>query len=135
MEKLLKIGGQSGTKGQKRDKGGTNVYYISLKINKLIYTKKKVNMSQKEINPDVAIRYYKMHLKTVSEYQKRHPELMRTKNKEYNKKLKENNPEKYQEVLGKKREYYHKIRKPKLEAEKKLKEEQPLEELENEIIV
>jgi len=91
-------------------------------------------MTTKAVNPEAAIRYYTKHLKTVSEYQKRHPELMRTKNKDYNKKLKETDPEKYQIYLGKKRAYYHNIRKPKIEAVKKLKEEQSLEEPKNEIV-
>jgi len=71
-----------------------------------------------EIDVETAIRYYKTHLKNVSDYQKRHPDRMRAKNKEYNQKVKENNPEKYQEILAKKKEYYHSVRKPKLAAER-----------------
>lgn len=71
-----------------------------------------------EIDVETAIRYYKTHLKNVSDYQKRHPDRMRAKNKEYNQKVKETNPGKYQEILAKKKEYYHSVRKPKLAAER-----------------
>ena len=71
-----------------------------------------------EIDPEIAIRYYKMHLKTVSDYQKRNPEKMRAKNNAWNKKVKETDPVKYQAILDRKRAYYLNVRKPKLDAAK-----------------
>jgi len=89
-----------------------------------------------EIDVETAIRYYKTHLKNVSDYQKRHPDRMRAKNKEYNKKVKDTNPEKYKEILAKKKEYYQTVRKPKLAAERQTKKI-PSDDLEikNEILV
>ena len=71
-----------------------------------------------------AERFYRNHLKNVSNYQKRNPEKMREKNKKFNDKLKEENGDKYQSRLSKQREYYQTVVKPKREADKK-----PLEEL------
>lgn len=85
-----------------------------------------------EIDPEIAIRYYKKHLKTVSDYQKRNPEKMRLKNNAWNKKVKETNPVKYQAILDRKRAYYLNVRKPKLEAAKQQLKAQS--ELTNEII-
>jgi hypothetical protein len=78
-----------------------------------------------EIDPEIAIRYYKNHLKTVSEYQKRNPEKMRIKNNAWNAKIKETDPVKYQAILDKKRDYYLNVRKPKLDAARKLAKAQP----------
>jgi len=63
-----------------------------------------------------AERFYKSHLKRVSEYQKSNPEKCREKCKKYNERLREQHPEKYAEVLQQKREYYINVRKPKIEA-------------------
>jgi hypothetical protein len=71
-----------------------------------------------EIDAETAIRYYKMHLKTVSDYQKRNPEKMREKNNAWNKKVKETDPVKYQAILDRKRAYYLNVRKPKLDSAK-----------------
>jgi len=71
-----------------------------------------------EIDTEAAIRYYKNHLKTVSEYQKRNPEKMREKNNAWNAKVKETDPVKYQAILDRKRAYYLNVRKPKLDAAK-----------------
>jgi hypothetical protein len=86
-----------------------------------------------EIDTEAAIRYYKNHLKTVSEYQKRNPEKMREKNNAWNAKIKETDPAKYQSILDKKRDYYLNVRKPKLDAARKLAKAQP--EHVNEIIL
>lgn len=72
-----------------------------------------------------AERFYKNHLKNVSNYQKRNPEKMREKNKKFNTKLKEENGDKYQAKLLKQREYYQTVVKPKREANKKTAEELP----------
>jgi hypothetical protein len=72
-----------------------------------------------------AERFYRNHLKNVSNYQKRNPEKMREKNKKFNDKLKEENGDKYQSRLSKQREYYQTVVKPKREAEKKPAEELP----------
>lgn len=72
-----------------------------------------------EVDVEKAIRYYKNHLKNVSEYQKRHPDRMREKNRLYNKKIREENPEKYQQNLAKKKQYYMAVRKPILDAKRK----------------
>lgn len=63
-----------------------------------------------------ADRYYKSHLKRVSDYQKANPEKCRKKCKKYNEKIKED-PEKYQILLAKRREYYHKNKLPKIETD------------------
>ena len=62
-----------------------------------------------------ADRYYKNHLKRVSEYQKANPEKCRQKCKKYNDKIKEDS-EKYEILLKKKREYYYKNKLPKIDA-------------------
>jgi len=62
-----------------------------------------------------ADRYYKSHLKRVSEYQKANPEKCREKCKKYNQKVKED-PEKYKQLLEKKRMYYHNTKLPKIES-------------------
>jgi len=85
-----------------------------------------------EIDTEVAIRYYKNHLKTVSEYQKRNPEKMRIKNNAWNKKIKETDSIKYQAILDRKRAYYLTVRKPKLDAAKQQLKSQS--EATNEII-
>jgi hypothetical protein len=85
-----------------------------------------------EIDTEVAIRYYKNHLKTVSEYQKRNPEKMRIKNNAWNKKIKETDSIKYQAILDRKRAYYLNVRKPKLDAAKQQLKSQS--EATNEII-
>jgi ABC-type proline/glycine betaine transport system ATPase subunit len=53
-----------------------------------------------------AEKYYKNHLKNVSNYQKKNPEKMKTKNKSYFNKMKEDTPEKYTQYLEKKKQYY-----------------------------
>ena len=63
-----------------------------------------------------ADRYYKSHLKRVSEYQKANPEKCREKCKRHNERIKED-PEKYKAFLEKKREYYHKNKLPKIETD------------------
>jgi len=85
-------------------------------------------MSNVEI--ETALRYYKNHLKNVSEYQKRHPDKMREKNREYNRRIREENPDKYQDLLAKKKEYYLTVRKPLLDAKKKSsqKNDEPVNE-------
>jgi len=71
-----------------------------------------------EINPEVAVRYYKAHLKAVSEYQLRNPDKMRAKANNYNAKIKATNPAKYEANLAKKKAYYDTVRKPKIAAAK-----------------
>lgn len=68
-----------------------------------------------------AERYYKKHLKNVSNYQKNNPEKMREKCKKYNERLKED-PEKYQLALQKKRDYYMNVKRPQLQAAKLAKQ-------------
>jgi hypothetical protein len=82
------------------------------------------------VEVETALRYYKNHLKNVSEYQKRHPDKMREKNREYNKRIREEHPEKYHELLAKKKEYYQTVRKPLLDAKKKSspKNDEPVNE-------
>lgn len=60
---------------------------------------------------------YKLHLKAVSNYQKKNPEKMREKCKKYNEKIR-NDPQKLEELKRKQREYYNNVVKPKKEAEK-----------------
>ena len=66
---------------------------------------------------------YDNHLKRVSAYQKAHPDKCRDKCKAYHERLKED-PEKYAALLEKKKQYYQKVRKPKLDAEKSKKKEE-----------
>jgi hypothetical protein len=63
---------------------------------------------------------YDNHLKSVSAYQKAHPEQCRIKCRKYHERLKED-PEKYAALLQKKKDYYQKVRKPKIDAEKSKK--------------
>jgi hypothetical protein len=73
---------------------------------------------------------YDNHLKSVSAYQKTHPEQCRIKCRKYHERLKEN-PEKYAALLEKKKQYYKTVRKPVLDArksEKKAKESEKKEE-------
>ena len=63
-----------------------------------------------------ADRYYKSHLKRVSDYQRANPEKCREKCKKYNQRIKED-PEKYEQLLEKKRAYYHKNKLPKIETD------------------
>jgi hypothetical protein len=70
-----------------------------------------------------AEKYYKNHLKNVSNYQKRNPEKMREKNKKHNDKIKNEDPEKYQAKLLKQREYYQNVIKQKKQLEKTTTEE------------
>lgn len=66
---------------------------------------------------------YDKHLKSVSAYQKAHPDKCRDKCRAYHARLKED-PEKYEALLKKKAEYYQKVRRPKLELEKSIKKEE-----------
>ncbi len=66
---------------------------------------------------------YDKHLKSVSAYQKAHPDKCRDKCRAYHERLKED-PEKYRALLEKKKQYYQKVRKPKLDAEKSKKKEE-----------
>jgi hypothetical protein len=76
-----------------------------------------------EVNLTPAEKYYKNHLKNVSNYQKRNPEKMREKNKKHNDKLKIEDPEKYKARLEKSRNYYQTVVKPKILASKQANEE------------
>jgi hypothetical protein len=89
--------------------------------------------SIKLVDVDTAVRFYKAHLKAVSEYQKRNLDKMRTKNKAFNEKIKVHDKEKYERYLAKKREHYYNVRKPKREAEKLAKNSIAHEESKNEI--
>ena len=66
---------------------------------------------------------YEHHLKSVSAYQKAHPEQCRDKCRKYHARLKED-PEKYAALLEKKKQYYIHVRKPILDALKSKKREQ-----------
>lgn len=66
---------------------------------------------------------YDNHLKRVSAYQKAHPDKCRDKCRAYHERLKQD-PEKYAALLEKKKQYYQKVRKPKLDAEKSKKKEE-----------
>jgi hypothetical protein len=66
----------------------------------------------------VAERYYLSHKKSMNEYQKRNKDKVNERNRLYLEKIKED-PERRQAYLQKKREYYLKITKPKLDALKK----------------
>jgi hypothetical protein len=76
-----------------------------------------------EIDLSPAERFYRNHLKRVSEYQKSHPEKCREKCKKYNDRLKELRPDKYAETLQQKKDYYSNVRKPKLVAEREAKKQ------------
>lgn len=65
-----------------------------------------------------AEKYYRNHLKNVSNYQKRNPEKMREKNKKHNDKIKIEHPDKYQARLERSRNYYQNVVKPKIMASK-----------------
>lgn len=65
-----------------------------------------------------AEKFYALHLKNVSNYQKKYPEKCREKNKRYFDNVKEKTPEKYREMLNKKRDYYINVIKPKRDLEK-----------------
>lgn len=71
-----------------------------------------------------AEKYYRNHLKNVSNYQKRNPEKMREKNKKHNDKIKIEDPDKYQARLERSRNYYKNVVKPKVMASKQQSEEQ-----------
>jgi hypothetical protein len=73
-------------------------------------------------------RYYKNHLKNVSNYQKRNPQKMREKNKKHNDKIKNEDAEKYQAKLLRQREYYQAVIKPRNDAAKKKEPEVTPEE-------
>lgn len=75
-------------------------------------------------NLSPAEKFYRSHLRRVSEYQKTHPEKCREKCKKYNARLKEEQPERYQQILQAKKDYYANVRKPKIEALKKQQAEQ-----------
>ena len=64
-----------------------------------------------------AERFYRNHLKNVSNYQKRNPEKMRQKNRTHAKKVKEEQPEKYKEMLEQKKFYYLTVIKPRREQQ------------------
>lgn len=65
-----------------------------------------------------ADRYYKSHLKRVSDYQKANPEKCQEKCKKYNQKVKEDPDQtKYQSMLEKKRQYYYKNKPPRVETD------------------
>jgi len=66
---------------------------------------------------------YDKHLRTVSAYQKANPEKCRDKCRAYHERLKDD-PEKYAALLEKKKQYYQKIRRPKLDLEKSKKKEE-----------
>ena len=74
--------------------------------------------------------FYKKHLNTVLEYQKRNPELMKIKAKKAYKKLKEERPEEYNLKLLKKREHYNNVIKPM-----KLLEKQKKADLKNNLLI
>ena len=65
----------------------------------------------------VAERYYLSHKKSMSEYQKRNKEKVNERNRLYLEKIKDD-PERRKAYLEKKRDYYLKITKPKLDAMK-----------------
>jgi hypothetical protein len=65
-------------------------------------------------NLSVAERYYLSHKKSMSEYQKRNKDKIKEKNKKYLERISED-PERRKTYLDKKREYYLKITKPKLD--------------------
>jgi hypothetical protein len=65
----------------------------------------------------VAERYYLSHKKSMSEYQKRNKEKVNERNRLYLEKIKED-PERRKAYLEKKREYYFKVTKPKLDSMK-----------------
>ena len=71
-----------------------------------------------EIEKSPAEKFYALHLKNVSNYQKKHPEKCREKNKRYFDNVKEKSPEKYKEMLEKKKEYYLNFVKPKRDLQK-----------------
>ena len=62
-----------------------------------------------------AERFYKNHLKNVSNYQRKNKEKMRAKYKRYFDKMKVESPEQYENLLQRRREYYHITVKPKVE--------------------
>ena len=62
-----------------------------------------------------AERFYKNHLKNVSNYQRKNKEKMRTKYKTYFNRMKTERPEQYENLLQRRREYYHTTVKPKVE--------------------
>jgi hypothetical protein len=66
----------------------------------------------------VAERYYLSHKKSMSEYQKRNKDKVNERNRLYLEKIKDD-PDRRKAYLEKKREYYLKKTKPKLEALKK----------------
>jgi hypothetical protein len=66
----------------------------------------EINIRMEEPKLTPAERFYRNHLKNVSNYQKRNGEKMREKNKAYAKKVKEDKPEKYKEMLERKKQYY-----------------------------
>ena len=53
-----------------------------------------------------AERYYKNHLKAVSNYQKRHPDKMHIRNAKYYSKIKQEDHEQYLKILEDKKNYY-----------------------------
>lgn len=82
-----------------------------------------------ENNKSTAEKFYAIHLKNVSNYQKKYPEKCREKNKKYFDNVKEKSPEKYKEMLDRKREYYLNVIKPERDARIKSKKEKVIENL------
>jgi hypothetical protein len=66
---------------------------------------------------EIAVRFYRKHLKRTCAYQKLHPEICKVKNKRWYDKQKLENPEKYEEMLIKSRDYGKKRRQKKLDLE------------------
>jgi hypothetical protein len=68
-----------------------------------------------ELSP--AEKYYLSHKKSMKEYQERNRDKIKANNKAYLEALKLD-PERRQKYLDKKKEYYYKVIKPKLQAQK-----------------
>jgi hypothetical protein len=85
-----------------------------------------------ELSP--AERYYLSHKKSMSEYQERNRDKIKEYNKAYLESLKLD-PERRQKYLDKKKEYYYKVIKPKLEEKKRKQNESESVELQSANII
>jgi hypothetical protein len=77
-------------------------------------------MELTEAEKETALRYYLSHKKSMKEYQQRNKEKTKELNKDYLDKI-NSDPEKRKLYLEKKKLYYTNVTKPKLEAQKAVK--------------
>jgi hypothetical protein len=93
-----------------------NIDLNTLEIINVIHTERDETMTPAE-------RAYANIKKAVSKYQKANPDKCREKNKKAMENLKTNKPEEYALFLERKREYYIRVMKPKIQEKQRIKKE------------